>query len=797
MEGNQNHTKDLGTLTIKDLFFKYIRFLPVFLVSVALALLGAYVYLRYTTPIYRSQGTITFKIESQGGSDKFDEIYFAKNEQDMQTEMEILKSKALMERVVKAANLQTTYFAVGKIKTLNIYKSCPFRLDIFELNDSTNMPSFSLTIRFVDDDEFRVNNDEATFRFGQLFRNTYGVFRLSKVTPSVVEKGKEFRVDWNAPYTQAAMYAPMIRVAPKSAGSNIHNISIDLPNWHLGIDIVDTLMALYQVMSIEEKNRTIFQALQYITTQAGKLEDELDAINATLLSAQRRLNITNAPMQTSQLFQVISEAEKMTKDERLNLRILTWIEEYLQDTSNSFEKVPSALKIQDVTLSSLIAAYNSLQGERKLLLEQGVAKKNPRILEKNRTIEEARMNILESIRGVRASFETIIDDYYRRANIAKGEVSLMPEKEQVLLEIQRERDIKQNLLKFLLEQRETRAMSQASTVSSSKIIEQAGSSGTPIKPNKKAIQLLAFIMGIGLPAMYIFFKEIVNDKISTRYDIEKLTEVSILGEVGHSYSNSSMVVSKTNRSMVAEQFRIIRSNLQYVLNKIDKPVIMVTSSFSGEGKSFVTINLAGVMALAGRKTVILEFDIRKPKVFANLKLKPHIGITNFLVGKANVEDLPVRVPGFENLYAIACGPVPPNPSELLLDTRVSELFEALKEKFDVIIIDTAPVGMVSDAMTLGAFADSTLYIVRQGHTYKKQVSLIDEFYRENKLPRTAIVINDVKLKPGYGYYGYGRYGYGYGYGGAYYEIEKDEIPWLKRVLSSVKFGKQASKNESS
>lgn len=226
--------------------------------------------------------------------------------------------------------------------------------------------------------------------------------------------------------------------------------------------------------------------------------------------------------------------------------------------------------------------------------------------------------------------------------------------------------------------------------------------------------------------------------------------------------------------MVSEQFRIIRSNLQYVLNKVEKPVIMITSSFSAEGKSFISTNLGGVMALAGKKTVMLEFDIRKPKLFSGMKLNSKQGITNFLVGKAQMADLPIKIPNYENLYGISCGPVPPNPSELLLDSRVEEMFEWLKANFDVIIVDTAPVGMVSDAMTLGKFADTTLYVVRQGYTYKKQVSLIDEFYHENRLPKISIIINDVKLKPGYGYYGYGRYGYGYGYGGGYYEIEEGQ-----------------------
>ena len=248
--------------------------------------------------------------------------------------------------------------------------------------------------------------------------------------------------------------------------------------------------------------------------------------------------------------------------------------------------------------------------------------------------------------------------------------------------------------------------------------------------------------------------------------------------------------------MVAEQFRIIRSNLQYILSaKAEKSVLLVTSSFSGEGKSFVSTNMGAVLALAGKKTVILEFDIRKPKVLSGLGMAKGPGITNYLVGKANLEDLIRTVPEHENLFIIGCGPVPPNPAELLLGQKVEDMFVWLREHFDVILIDTAPVGMVSDAMTLSKFADSTLYLVRQGHTFKKQVALIDEFYQDNKLPKVSIIINDVKMKPGYGYYGYGRYGYGYGYGyGSYYEEETPPGNFLERISKWLDIRKRFRKS---
>lgn len=786
MEGNHTPNKDLGNLSLKDLFFKYVRFLPVFLVSVALCLLGAYLYLRYTTPIYRVTGTLSFKQEDQNRGGKFDDIFMAKSVSDVQSEIEILKSQELMERVVDSAKLQTNYFAVGKIKTLNIYNACPFRLNIEKLADSFG--AFRMNIIFTSENEFRVNKETTKYRFGDQFENVYGRFSLTKVRPGV--SGKEFNVEWKSTATQASIYAPMVRVAPKIAGSNIYNIQIDYQNSALAADIVNNLMIRYKDASIEDKNATIKQRLDYIVQQLGRIDQDLDSIEARRIFYINEHNLSGYEAQLANYFREETESNTKIKDLKHQIVILDLLVEYLNEGMNNYELTPSALSLTDETLAGTINTYNLMQLERKRMLEQKIPEENVQIQAKNAELEKIRNSILESLKNLKVAYNSTINDFYGRASAAVYKQKEMPAKIQRLEEMDRERESKLALFKFLQEQREETAMQQAATVSSSKVLTGAYPTTTPIRPNKRAIQLLAIILGIGLPAMYIFFQEIINDKVNTRYDIEKLTSVSILGEVGHSYSSSAMIVSKTNRSMVSEQFRIIRSNLQYVLNKVEKPVIMITSSFSAEGKSFITTNLGGVIALAGKKTVMLEFDIRKPKLFSGMKLNSKIGITNFLVGKATMEELPVKIPGYDNLYAISCGPVPPNPSELLLDSRVEEMFVWLRKNFDVVILDTAPVGMVSDAMTLGKFADTTLYVVRQGHTYKKQISLIDEFYTEARLPRISIIINDVKLKPGYGYYGYGRYGYGYGYGGGYYEIEDDapksflSLKRLKRIFKS-------------
>ena len=402
-----------------------------------------------------------------------------------------------------------------------------------------------------------------------------------------------------------------------------------------------------------------------------------------------------------------------------------------------------------------------------------------------------RVSIRENLRNIRGIAASQIADVEKRSNVSQQQLRAMPVKVKELAEIKRQVETYQGLFKLFTQKKEETAITMASEIPNSAIIDKSIPNQNPVKPDRRTIQIMAILIGIAIPGLIIFISEVLNDKVTTRFDIEKITGTPILGEIGHSFSDDTLVVNKTTRSMVAEQFRIIRSNLQYVLNKKEKAVIMTTSSFSGEGKSYISTNMGAVLALAGKRTIILEFDIRKPKVLSGLGMPKGPGITNYLVGKStDLEQLIRPVNGYDNLFVLGCGPVPPNPAELLLDPRLGQMFDWLKAHFDIVLIDTAPVGMVSDAMTLGKFADCTLYLVRQGHTFKKQIALIDEFYQDGKLPKVSIIINDVKMKPGYGYYGYGRYGYGYGYGyGSYYEEETRPDNFLERLIGRFDFRK--------
>jgi len=771
---------ELGNLGIKDLFFKYVRFLPVFVLCLALALFGAWIYLRYATPIYRASGTIEIKNDEQSGTlgdPRFNQLALNQGTQNIQNEIEVLRSKPLMERVVNALNLQVGYNAVGKIKSPDIYKQGPFLLQIFELYDSSR--SFTLDIKFISDTVFKIDGEKQDFRIGELFKDAHGVFRLTKNSYS--SPGKEYKISWQQTSQATVMLTSNIQVSPK-AGTDILLISIETTNAQKSADIVNQLMIEYGEMTKEDKSEEAALTLAFVDTSLKSVQHEIDSIQKEKTKFQEANNFIDLQSQTQNYFTDFGDADKGAKDQEILLNVTEIIENYLKDKQNNYKTVPSSLGLTDETLSGKIEEYNKAQLYRSSLIESHIPETNPLVKEQNEIIEKLRTDILEAMKNIKASTAMTVNNYRQRKDVAQNQLKSLPPQIKKLNEFDAELNSKMGIYSYLMEKKLATTISQASTLSNSKIIEKSIPSSGPVKPKRQSIQLLAILAGVGIPALFIFLMEVVNDKVTTRFDIERITQAPILGEIGHSYTQGSMVVNKTNRGMVAEQFRIIRSNLQYTLNKIDKPIIMVTSSFSGEGKSFVTTNMGAVMALAGKKTIIIEFDIRKPKIFTGLGLSKKPGVTNYILGKADIKDLPVLVPGYENLFVLSSGPVPPNPAELLLESKVEELFEYLKENFDVILIDTAPVGMVSDAMTLGKFANCTMYIVRQGHTYKKQVVLIDEFYQEAKLPKVSIIINDVKIKPGYGYYGSGRYGYGYGYKSNYYEEDAPARNALSRFF---------------
>jgi tyrosine-protein kinase Etk/Wzc len=360
------------------------------------------------------------------------------------------------------------------------------------------------------------------------------------------------------------------------------------------------------------------------------------------------------------------------------------------------------------------------------------------------------------------------NDLTQRLNKVEGLIESAPSKERVFQDISRQQVVKQQLYLFLLQKKEETAIMKSGTSSASRLIEPARSEPGPFSPNRQNIYLIGLLVGLFIPAAGIYMSELLNDKIRDKQDIESRTDIPIVGEIGINRSTKTLVVERESRSAIAEQFRAVRTNLQFLLAGKPSKIILITSSMSGEGKSFISANLASTLAISGKKVALLELDLRKPKLSAALNLPNDNGFTNYIVSNLELKYLPKPVPDNPNLFVIGSGPIPPNPAELLLHDKVKTMFEYLNDNFDYIVIDSPPVGLVTDALLISKYTDVTLFILRPRYTFRQQLEIVEELSKNRKMHGISILLNQVKANSGR------RYGYGYGYGYGYYEYYSGE-----------------------
>ncbi len=708
--------------------------------------------------------------------DRFNEMLMQQPTINLDNEIEILKSSPVMGRVVRDLDFQIRYINTGKVRSTLLYPEAPFDLKVIHLADSSAGLAFSIAL--IDENQFTIGKSKTPVSFGQTFEIGNNRCMLLRKTNIDLRSYPvpNFRISWQPASTVASQLVGGLKVAQLNEQATILTISFDGENTSLCKNIINTLMAVYDTLIVEDKNKVALNSAAFIQQSVDTLQHKLNGSEDDIREFMIKNNVFDVDEQSKKNLDLMSEGSKDITEQEVKIVTVNFLINYIDDNKNLYKGVPVNLGIDEPVLLKLVQEYNTTQTLREAHLKTA-PENNPLIISLNNTLEKNRHDIHEALLNVKQAYILSLKNLLTKKGELEGQMKTLPGKSMGLANITAQKKILEDLLSFLLQKQYEIKISSAATVANSKVIEPAAAYSEPIKPDKKSIYSLYLLLGLIIPVGIIIIIELLRDKVTGRLDVEKRTRAPILGEIGHSNESQNLVVKKNSRQYIAEQFRIVRSNLQYVVAKIENPVIMVTSSFSGEGKSFISTNMGAVMALTGKKTVIMEFDIRKPKIVSGLELKRKMGITNYIIGKASFNELPVQVEGFDNLYVIPCGPVPPNPSELLLDSRLGDLMREVKENFEVVILDTAPVGLVSDAVNLGRFVDCTLYIVRQGHTFRKQLRFIEDLYTDQKLPSISIIINDIKAEGGYyggyGYsgYGYGGYGYGYGYGSGYFEEE--------------------------
>ncbi|MBX3242551.1 MAG: polysaccharide biosynthesis tyrosine autokinase [Chitinophagaceae bacterium] len=760
---------------LKEFFFKYLRYWPYLATGIAVALFLAFLYIRYSTPIYSARGALFIDKQTTSGSrgQGLDEMFmFSGNMLNLSNEQQILKSRPLLRRVVQSLHLQVSYYNKGNVRSSNIYGSSPFVLEIISLKDP--LASFSLEIE-AEEQQFLLQGKNAAIPYGGIFETEAGMFRLNRnAGPTLSAFESRIYTITNQPEnSRAAAIAKALAIKQSVDQATILDIEYESDNVKLCRDVVNQVMKEYANMNVEEKREISSITMQFIDERLDTLRNELGGVETGLQQYREKNEVIDLGAQSSIYFGSLSEANNQLNALQIQNGLVGYLLSYIANPGNQHKIVPVDLGIQEPTLTPLLSQYNAQQLQRSQTA-QSVGPLHSSLASADLALGELRDQIIEALQNVKKSYNITAQKLQEQINHSQANIRSVPAKAKNLLDIERQQKIKENLYLFLLEKREEAAISAAATIASSKPLEDAAGSPSPIKPNGRNVYLIALLAGILLPVATIFIMEMLNDKILEREEVVRLTSTPVVGEVGH--GEETLVVQSGSRTVVAEQFRIMRTNIQYLINKTENPVVLVTSSVSGEGKSFVATNFGAALALTGKKTIILEFDIRKPRLLKGLNMEAAKGLSNYIIGKATLDEIILPVPAIPDLYVIGCGPIPPNPSELLLDPKVGDLFRLLKERFANIVIDTAPVGLVSDGFTLGVHADTSIYIVRQGYTLRRQLSMVEELYQKKRLPNMGLVVNDIQTQGRYkGYYGYGGgsyYGYGaygYGYGGEYFE----------------------------
>lgn len=757
-------------LNIKLIILKYLKYWYWFVIGVMVCLGVAIYKMYYATPQYYISSTLLIKADDKGSNFSqnavFADLENYQTSSVVENEIEILQSASIMRRVLAELELYNSFFIEeGFSRKREIYgREVPINLTILKYDSLGYAEDNMIKVHLVDQEGFEIedaNEKKTYFKYGQKIENFFGEFSIELTSPLTAETPKTIFVAFDHLDALAAAYSGAVEVEVANKMASVLKVSLLDPVPQKGMDIVNKLIEVYSKEAVFVKNQIAANTIKFIDEQLEVITADLNKIEAQAENYKQTNEITDVSAATHNYLSNTSSYQSQIAANAIKIDVLKNIEEYLVQQENNYQMVPSSLYIDDPTFLNLLNKFNELQRERERMLRT-TQPSNPLILNMNEQMETLKRSLLENLKQIKNGLEITTRNLESNSSNISTKAQKVPEIERQLVELARQQAIKEEHYLYLTKKREESALSlAATTVSNSRVIDPATSSSGPVKPNKKLVYIFAFMMGIGMPFGFIFLKNILNTKVTEKGDIEKQTAVPILGEISHHNNNEILAISDKVKSPVAEQFRLLRTKLQFSSMNQDNKVILVTSSKSGEGKTFFSLNLAVSLGMADKKVAVLEFDLRKPALLKKLKTKSSVGLSDYLSSEEySVDDLLHTTPNAPRITLIGCGNIPPHPAELMMSRRMQNLFEELKTRFDVIIIDSAPVGQVADAFALSPYIDQTLYIVRYNYTAKEQLEFVDDIAKKKMLKNPLIVMNDAKLIMGYGY------GYGYEYADA-------------------------------
>ncbi|WP_461106788.1 GumC family protein [Spirosoma koreense] len=745
--------------TLQSHLSPYLRQWPWYILCIGLALAGAYVYLLYKQPIYRIQASLLLQDEKRGNSQtnplKELEVYTPKKV--VENELEVLRSTTLMEQVVNTLHLDTRYFHNTSYGKREIYTESP----VWMLADSASPDLYRkpITLAFPTPQTVQINGGQ-TYPLDQRIKTPYGTLRI--VTRQAVGPKTQPVLAQAMPQGAAVgMYLDHLKVEPTSKTSTVVRLTLEDASPQKGEAILNHLINAYNLAAVTDKNKVASSTLQFVEKRLHMVTGELADIEKNVEQYKAGSGITDLSAQAQSFLQTTQQNDTQLNQVNVQLAALNDLREFVSTRSDKRGSTPSIIGLNDPILLAEINKLSELELKRDGM-SQTTSEGSPLMQTVDNQIKATRDNIGQTIRTMQTMLTSSKQEYLTKNEKLERSLRTIPQQERALTEITRQQTIKNNLYTYLLQKREEMAVTFASSVADSRIIDAAKSSGDPVKPVGVVFYALFGLVGFLVPTGAIAGRRAMNNRVMSRVEVETMTQVPILGEISNKRHRETLVVAPHQRSVIAEQIRSIRTNLHFWNDDPEpKQVMLFTSSMSGEGKSFVSLNLGASLALMRQPTVILEMDMRRPRLHQLFNVDNSVGLSSYLNGEATLTDILKPVPGHPNYFIIPSGPLPPDPSELLAGPNIRQLIDLLREQFRYILLDAPPIGLVTDAQVIAPYADTTLFVVRHGVTPRHSLKILDTVYREQRFQNLRIILNAVGGSDTYHYNDQLKNGYSY------------------------------------
>ncbi|MGN6435062.1 MAG: GumC family protein [Agriterribacter sp.] len=766
-----------------DVVGRYLPYWPLFVGLTIIGVIGAWIYLRYTPPTYESTASLLIKDDKQNLPDGslMETLDLFGTQKILENEIEILSSRSIAKEVVKKLHLYAPIKQDGRVNDISAYLISPVEVEVQDPEQLKAGPSKKISFKY-DPQNKTVLLNEKSYLLNQWIVIPEGTVRFLPNPYHIndsLQTDKPLYFTLNGLKRTVTSLLKSLTVAASGKQSSVINLTYTDAVPKRSENILNEIIAEYNRAAINDKNQLAANTLSFVDSRLTYVVGELDSVERNLAKFKTTNRIVDVSEQGKLFLQNVGANDQKVGELNMQLAVLEQVEKYVKNKSNSGAIVPSTVGISDPVLSRLLENLYNLEsqyGKMKLT----TAENNSLLISVRDQIEKMRPEILENIQNQKAIIQASVRDVSSTSDRYASLLQTLPIKERQLLDISRQQSIKNSIYTFLLQKREEAALSYASVVSDSRIIDVAESTEDPVSPKKMMVLALALAAAFAASIGFVEAKNLLNRNVTSRSEVEKYTQYPILGEIVHSESGSDLVISEGKRSFIAEQFRQLRTSLGYLGINSRKKKILITSSIPGEGKSFISANLGVSLALIGKKVVLIELDLRKPKLSDVFGVSRQIGISNYFVSDNEAEEI-IKSTEVPNLFIVPSGPVPPNPSELILNGRMKELLVYLENHFDYILIDSAPVNPVTDAFIISPMCDASLFVLRDGYTPKALVQKLHEHNRIKGLKNMAIIYNGVKKRAGSSY----GSGYGYGYGYGYLEDDNKESKVKKKFRIKI------------